>query len=741
MHGDFSRWTFRPSARYTRVLMQQGRLQVDSDWNEQAAIQDARLAALAADVIGPAGGPRGQAMHLQQRHALEFDGKAGYAYVRESGAFDFDERHPFAIGCAVRPEREGGPLLSRTDDDGLSAWRLEIDAEGRVAFSRVEIRGVDYDEVLVEDGYLGDVHVRLEVDTTVHEHVPVVRTLRTHRTLPTGVFSDVAVTFDGRALRVYIDGILAAVDASVGRAPRRRCALTLGGTAAADDAVLRGALSDVRIFAECAHISMIHRHHVEPPPALVGWWPMETGEHDTRHDCGHGTRHLVIVRGPDGYPRDRHDVWVEPGRYYVNGLLCEQATSAPLDTSMANRERAPNEEESSRHVLAVLDAWEQYVGVIQDPALADSALGGPDTAGRVRTAWRILCLPMDAEKQATPHDHTALEMVDGLRLEAASHGRLQARYESLGMTLDNALYRVEVHDGPLRSHQGRATTAKVGDVDVARQRVRLRHVEDHVWDWRVGQVVDVHCHRAGQFTQPSVRATVVDVDSHAHWLTLDPWPTAVGTATHVHLRRVATFKWSRDNGAVALPIRAIDAASGSVDVGTAGREELPLTIGDWVELRDDHLDLHERPGPMLQVTGLVSSAGHVVVSRVPSPAIDLERHPYLRKWDAGTAATAAVVPIALHTWTPLERGVEVAFAGDGLYFPGDYWLIASRTLADAIEWPLNGGHPAALRPLGPHHAFAPLARLALRDDRTDLHESYVRTFAPSPSAARLSVDE
>lgn len=57
MKGDFSRNTFDTSNRYTRVLMQQGRVQVDADWNEQAAIFLHFLRTLAADLIGPFGGP------------------------------------------------------------------------------------------------------------------------------------------------------------------------------------------------------------------------------------------------------------------------------------------------------------------------------------------------------------------------------------------------------------------------------------------------------------------------------------------------------------------------------------------------------------------------------------------------------------------------------------------------------------------------------------------------------------
>ncbi len=57
MKGDFTRDTFDPLKHFTRVLMQQGRVQLDSDWNEQTAIVLHSLRALAADLIGPFGGP------------------------------------------------------------------------------------------------------------------------------------------------------------------------------------------------------------------------------------------------------------------------------------------------------------------------------------------------------------------------------------------------------------------------------------------------------------------------------------------------------------------------------------------------------------------------------------------------------------------------------------------------------------------------------------------------------------
>jgi uncharacterized protein DUF6519 len=57
MKADLTRDTFDPLKNYSRVLMQQGRVQIDADWNEQVAIFLHLIRSLAADVIGPYGGP------------------------------------------------------------------------------------------------------------------------------------------------------------------------------------------------------------------------------------------------------------------------------------------------------------------------------------------------------------------------------------------------------------------------------------------------------------------------------------------------------------------------------------------------------------------------------------------------------------------------------------------------------------------------------------------------------------
>ncbi|MEH1953312.1 DUF6519 domain-containing protein [Nostoc sp.] len=55
--GDFTRDTYDKSKHFLRVLMQQGRVQLDADFNEQTSILLNRLQTLAKDVFGLQGGP------------------------------------------------------------------------------------------------------------------------------------------------------------------------------------------------------------------------------------------------------------------------------------------------------------------------------------------------------------------------------------------------------------------------------------------------------------------------------------------------------------------------------------------------------------------------------------------------------------------------------------------------------------------------------------------------------------
>ena len=152
------------------------------------------------------------------------------------------------------------------------------------------------------------------------------------------------------------------------------------------------------------------------------------------------------------------------GRYYVAGLLCENEAlvdylrqpdfpgAPPLDKLLQAAGASAG--------IVYLDAWRRTVTALDDPGIREVALGGPDTALRVKTVWQVKILPikfpvagatLSCGDQASEWD----------ALVARSTGQMSARSLPVQATgnpcllppgagytrLENQLYRVEVHKG------------------------------------------------------------------------------------------------------------------------------------------------------------------------------------------------------------------------------------------------------------------------------------------------------
>jgi hypothetical protein len=79
--GDFTRDTHDPLRNFSRVLMQQGRVLLDADWNEQTSIVLHYLRNLAADLIGEHGGPEGHFEIVPITGQANFSISEGHYYV------------------------------------------------------------------------------------------------------------------------------------------------------------------------------------------------------------------------------------------------------------------------------------------------------------------------------------------------------------------------------------------------------------------------------------------------------------------------------------------------------------------------------------------------------------------------------------------------------------------------------------------------------------------------------------
>jgi hypothetical protein len=208
--------------------------------------------------------------------------------------------------------------------------------------------------------------------------------------------------------------------------------------------------------------------------------------------------------------------------------------------------------------------------------------------------------------------------------------------------------------------------------------------------------------------------------------------------------RPPSFKWSRDNGAVAAEMRSMSDETQTVvtlGVRRVGRDgTLRFKDGDWVELTDDQRELSGLPGVMGKIApnGVDAQANELTLVGPLDAKVDATRHARVRRWDqqAGVNANHGVIEIGTTpTATPfeLEHGVKVSFdlEAPGTWHVGDYWVFAARAGAEqgTVE-ELDREPPRGIR----HH----YCRLAVIEDGapTDCRVLY----PPDPPDAHACCD-
>jgi hypothetical protein len=173
---------------------------------------------------------------------------------------------------------------------------------------------------------------------------------------------------------------------------------------------------------------------------------------------------LIVPTGPGQFT-------IGVGRMYVDGLLAEchglgpsqydavlgevnGAAPVPFDGQPYYPNPSPRPSARGATDLIYLDVWRREVTAVQDPAIREIALGGPDTATRVQTVWQVKVLPrLDG-------DFACGDFIPGWdALVAPSAGRLTTSTVIPPLSpdpcilsatggyrgLENRLYRVEIH--------------------------------------------------------------------------------------------------------------------------------------------------------------------------------------------------------------------------------------------------------------------------------------------------------
>ncbi|HUI56726.1 MAG TPA: DUF6519 domain-containing protein [Bryobacteraceae bacterium] len=474
----------------------------------------------------------------------------------------------------------------------------------------------------------------------------------------------------------------------------------------------------------------------------------------------------VDIIGPFGGPKTSagfgitvsgNTIQIGAGNYYVNGLLCENGAPLgfmnqpflihpPLSDSQLLSEL------QSGTVSAIpifLEVWQRLVTSLDDPCLAEPALGQADTTARLQTVWRVVAQPI-AATTSTP---TLGTLSGGLHLATGLTDVIATR---LGATLAPPIIgtvpvgTIPVAAPPVLTANPPVLTTNPPVLStnppVLTTNPPVQTTNPPVLTTNPPAVQDC-C--VSMYTQPLQLAPgklSAQPGSASADCSCQPTPAAGYRGLENQLYRVeihqggtektATFKWSRENGSVVVAVTGI--AGSQVTVESLGPDaNLGFATGGWVELSDDTYLFGtppNRPGELFQIQTITPGQLSVTMSGTVSQ-IDSTRNARMRRWEqSGPTAGPTGIPLPTSAWFELENGIQIQFSA-GNYQPGDYWLIPARTATGQIEWPPCGSDGATAQP--PHRIDvrrAPLACIHWDPKAQQFNVEECRRFFPALTA-------
>jgi hypothetical protein len=413
-----------------------------------------------------------------------------------------------------------------------------------------------------------------------------------------------------------------------------------------------------------------------------------------------------------GLTPDTHSLTLSAGRFYVDGILCEQAaTEVPIQLVSA-----------TPAVVTVpslmLDGWAIAAGQLLE-LVADDRASVAVTVTAVDVGQRRLTLSPNVTTFQTatavrirrrPTLHTQPDFFAPPNV--TGNGRYLVYLEAWQRHI-TALEDPEIRESALG---GPDTTTRTKTV----WQVKLLKVANTATCSMLGTswIPDLGVLR-GQLiasTTPATSATgpcVLPPTAGYHRLENQLYRVEVHQGGP---RASARFKWSRDNGSVAASIESLSGTT--VTIVSGGRDALSeFDQEHWVEVADDRTDLNDQHGRLAKVDRIDPAQRQIRLVATASPlptygAADQPFHPKLRRWDQ-PETVGNETGIGMGAKVELEGGVSVEFT-DGQYHAGDYWLIPARTGKGDIEWPRDdAGSFLPQPPAGVTRHYAALALVDL----------------------------
>ena len=396
-------------------------------------------------------------------------------------------------------------------------------------------------------------------------------------------------------------------------------------------------------------------------------------------------------------------IMIGPGRYYVQGILCENEQSLPYSDQAYLVNPNPTDAAllaelssgTARAIRVWLEVWQRLVTALDDGCLRDPALGQADTTTRVQTIWRVVA---EAVPASTSGSHAAAAALASPGAPIGGADPMVTRTAMSG-AVERAIGRIPI-PVPFRPPFGPAFGPPFPRPPFPRP------------------VPFLDCCKQ-MYEQATVRevggALSAQTGNGSDECSCQPTPSAGYRGLENQLYRVeiheggdettARFKWSRENGSIVAAVTSISGAN--VQVDSLGPDaNLGFQAGQWVELIDDSYlfgqspqpgRLPYQPGKLYQIQGITPETLTITMSQ-PVSLVDTTRNPRLRRWDQfGPSVGSSGVSLSAESWLDLENGIQIQFT-KGSYATGDHWLIPARTATGQIEWPPCESDGATFQP-------------------------------------------
>jgi hypothetical protein len=408
-YGDFSRVGFDPSKGYTGVLAQQGRVQLDADWNDQRAIVEHAIRTALSDLLPGSWAPASKpGFAVRARVARRFEG-SDRLLLDESGSLGPSGRGQHTLELWLTWSGGAAVLVDCRGRDGSLGYELAIEETGTI--------------VLV-------LSVRQGAASTLR--------LYSSTPVPVGKAMHLAVVVGSDFAALVVNGKQVAHGRHSGLAELDTSVLVLGGPVADTswNVGFRGFITAIRVWEVARTIAeLAEAVHAAPTadwattdPGLLALWSFDQPG-DMSLDDAAGGRTATIN---DGGSTDWHlvDLVIEAGRLYVDGVSCELAESITYTSQPGSDNTLP----TSGEYLAYLEVWEESVSAAEDASLREVALGGLDPSLRTRIATRVRL------RELTDSDDAA----GAAAAKQPKPGFLAAEHTGHRVP-GNHLYRVEIH--------------------------------------------------------------------------------------------------------------------------------------------------------------------------------------------------------------------------------------------------------------------------------------------------------